>query len=117
MIATLEQEIVIPDGWLDLTQWLTPGVYYGHLELKRIYYQVADLGLNARPGDEYYRIGQRFFDAIRDWWQAGLLEMTSTVDRDGTPCDFWTAVFMAHHPDNKDFRVVDGWLLIGQQTL
>jgi hypothetical protein len=115
MIATLEAPIDAPNlegQFLDLTQFLEIGVEYDHLTLKRISWAVGDLGLWAQEGDENYRIGGRFWRAIYDWWYAGYIEMSEAVLEDGTPTDFWTAVFMSKHPDNKHFKLVPGHLIV-----
>lgn len=114
MIATLEAPSDAPnlaDQFIDLTQWLEPGVEYDHMILKGIFYEVGNLGLNAREGDPAFRIGGRFFYAIYHWWEAGYIEMTES-ESNGQPCDFWTAVFMAKHHENKHFKVVEGYLKI-----
>lgn len=102
----------LPTNIFDLTQWLIPGVKYGHLQLIRIFWRVADLGLNAVEGDPTFRIGKAFMNAIYEWHKARRIEMTVARDSDGSPCDFWTAVFMSKHPDNKDFRRVEGYLMV-----
>lgn len=116
MIQTLEAPTALgnaePNDYFDLTRYLEVGKQYGHIALKHVFWQVGDLGLNAQPGDENYRIGKRFMDAIYVWWEAGWLEMTSARDRDGEPCDFWTAVWSSKHPDNPDFKLVKGWLKV-----
>lgn len=111
MIATLERTSYYVNGILDLSIWLEPGVKYDHMTLKRIYYQVGDLGLNCQEGDPNWRIGKAFFDAIYQWWEAGHIEMSQSVLQ-GEPCDFWMAVFMARHHESKGFKVVEGYLMI-----
>lgn len=108
----VEPTTAVPDGFFDLTRFLEVGVAYDHVALKHIFWQVGDLGLWAQEGDENFRIGRRFMDAIYQWWDAGWIEMTRARDYDGEPCDFWTAVWSSKHPDNKDFRLVKGWLMI-----
>ncbi len=110
MIATLEAPV--HDGIFSLAYFFDPGYEYSHLELKHIIWQAYDLGLNAQEGDANYRIGAAFSTAIYEWLDAGLLEMTATVDRDGDVCDFYAAVFASPHPDNKDFKEINGWLKI-----
>lgn len=112
-VALLDQpltEVVDTGGFLDLSRFLEVGVEYDHLTLKRIFWAVGDLGLNAQKGDETFRIGGRFFDAIYTWWENGFILMSDAVLDDGTPTDFWTAVFMSKHPDNKHFKLVPGCL-------
>lgn len=114
MIATLDIPVDAPnlEGFLDLTQFLEIGMEYDHLTLKRLSWQVGDLGLYCQEGDENWRIGGRFYQAIYDWWEAGYIEMSEAVLEDGTPTDFWTAVFMSKHPDNKHFKIVPGYLKV-----
>jgi hypothetical protein len=113
MIATLEAPAVT----FDLALYLEPGREYDHVALKHIIWQVYDLGLDAQEGDVNYRIGAAFSAAVYEWLDAGLLEMTEAVDRDGDACDFYSAVFASHHPDNVDFKKIDGWLKIAEMPL
>lgn len=110
MIALLEPPV--QDGVFDLTRFLEIGVKYDHITLKRIFWKVGDLGLDAQEGDENYRIGKRFMDAVYEWWEAGCIEMSEARDRDGRPCDFWTAVWSSKHPENHEFREVEGYLMV-----
>lgn len=111
-VQTLEAPVVYAPGYFDISLYLEAGRRYDHLSLIRLFWQVGDLGLYAQEGDPCFRIGKSFNAALYQGLEDGSIEMTLTVDGEGNPCDFWTGVFLAKHPANKDFKRVDGWLML-----
>ena len=110
MIATLDAPIVTDK--FDLTIYLTPGVYYGHLALRKAYTDACNAGMWCQEGDAHFREGMIFRNAIYDAWLSGGLEMTQAMDRSGEETDFFAAAINSYWPEHKNFRLVEGHLIL-----
>ena len=94
-----------------VTQYLAPGVRYGHIALKQAYYAACSAGMNCKEGDEHWREGEAFRVYVHGFYKAGFIEMT-TIKVSGEDVDFFTAVIAARHKDHPEFRLIPGYLVV-----
>jgi len=110
MIALLDAPILTDD--FDLRTYLTPGVYYDHMMLRKAYHDACNAGMWCKEGDPHFREGATFREAVYSAWYSGELEMTQAKCRNGEEADFFTAVVDAYWPEHKDFQLVEGHLVL-----
>lgn len=92
--------------------YLAPGVAYGHIALKQAYYAACAAGMWCVEGDEHYRGGTAFREAVYALFEAGCIDMPIVTDRHGERTDFFAAVIDMYHHTHPKFRIVPGALTV-----